>query len=189
MSNTVEKARRVAVLAGRRPDALDADVERFPITQLPIVRRELGEVFRKEKFTSLVCAAACGADLLALEVAVELGLDIYIVLPFDSGRFRRLSVVDRPGDWGAIYDRLIAQTRDTEHLQELDLAPSEDSETFLEANEAIIRQAQKVAEVGGISPTAIVVWDGQSRGEDDVTQQFEQLCQQAGFRVLEVSTL
>jgi hypothetical protein len=184
----VEKARRVAVLAGRRPDALDTDVARFPVTRIPIVRRELSEVFVKEEFTSLVCAAACGADLLALEVAVELDLEIYIVLPFDSDQFRHLSVIDRPGDWVAVYDQLIAQTRDTGHLQELDLA-SEDSTTFLEANEAIIRQARKVAEVDGMSPIAIVVWDGQSRGEDDVTQNFKQLCQQADFRVIEISTL
>ena len=47
----------------------------------------------------LVCSAACGADLIALQAAGRVSLRRRIVLPFEPSRFRDSSVVDRPGDW------------------------------------------------------------------------------------------
>ena len=55
----------------------------------------------------VVSSAACGADLLALEQAGGLGLRRRVVIPFDRERFRAGSVVDRPGDWGGLYDSIL----------------------------------------------------------------------------------
>jgi hypothetical protein len=51
--------KRVAALAGRRIDASDAKVARFPLSEASRVRRELRELFIREQIEMLVCAAAC----------------------------------------------------------------------------------------------------------------------------------
>src|SRR5689334_16384562 len=101
----------IIALAGRRIDTPDTDPPRFPLGGVPLVRRRLAELFRVERATALVCSAACGADLVALEEAERLGIRRRIVLPFPPERFRETSVVDRPGDWGSAFDRLVAAAR------------------------------------------------------------------------------
>jgi hypothetical protein len=82
---------------------------RFPFANVPMVQKRLEAVFRRRGISTLVCLAACGADLAALKIAGTLGLRRRIVLPFPPERFRRTSVTDRPGNWGGLYDRIIAQ--------------------------------------------------------------------------------
>jgi hypothetical protein len=41
----------------------------------------------------------------------------------------------------------------------------------------------------GREPTAIVVWEGESRGEGDMTARFAMLAAASGMRVVEVATL
>ena len=91
----------VIALAGRRIDAADTNPPRFPLEAVPTVRRRLADLLAKERAVALVCSAACGADLMALEEAERLGLRRRIVLPFPPERFRKTSVIDRPGDWAA----------------------------------------------------------------------------------------
>src|SRR3954453_19171963 len=98
----------VIALAGRRGDAAGTDPPRFPPEAVPAVRQRLADLLTKERAVALVCSAACGADLVALEEAERLGLRRRIVLPFPPERFRKTSVNDRPGDWGPVFDRLVA---------------------------------------------------------------------------------
>jgi len=98
----------VVALAGRRIDAPGADPPRFPPERVPAVRQRLVDMLAAERAAVLVCSAACGADLVALEAAERLGLRRRIVLPFAAERFRTTSVTDRPGDWGPLFDRMIA---------------------------------------------------------------------------------
>ena len=98
----------VMALAGRRIDAPETDPPRFPLKNVPMVRERLAALLAAEHAEALVCSAACGADLIALEEAERLGLRRRIVLPFPAKRFRETSVTDRPGEWGPLFDRLIA---------------------------------------------------------------------------------
>src|SRR5579864_5088458 len=98
----------VVALVGRRIDGADTFPPRFPRDAVPSVRRRLTDLFAREHAVVLVCSAACGSDLLALEQAELLGLRRRIILPFPPDRFRQTSVVDRPGDWGLMFDRLVA---------------------------------------------------------------------------------
>src|SRR6476646_7796432 len=61
-----------AALAGRRIDAADSEKSRFPLANVSLVRDRLRELFIKRGVDTLVCSAACGADLVALEVAEHL---------------------------------------------------------------------------------------------------------------------
>jgi ABC-type enterobactin transport system permease subunit len=54
----------------------------FPLEAVAIVRRRLADLLVQEHAVALVCSAACGADLIALEEAERLGLRRRIILPF-----------------------------------------------------------------------------------------------------------
>ena len=91
---------RAAALAGRRFDA-----ENFAISEVARVEQRLGELLHEEGATMLVCAAACGADLVALQLARNKGLRWRIVLPFAVEAFRTRSVADRcDQSWSQLFD-------------------------------------------------------------------------------------
>jgi len=138
--------------------------------------------------TALVCSAACGADLLALEAAHELALDCYIILPYPEHRFRTTSVVDRPGEWGPIFDRVIERAESMESLFILDL-PEADDASFLAVNRAILGQARVLARSSAQPLEATLVWDGQPRDATDITAAFGEEAKSLGIPLREVSTL
>src|SRR6185437_8645876 len=107
-------------LAGRRVDAPDSLPMRFPLHNVELVRGRLRALLERHPPGTLVCSAACGSDLLALEAAGDLGWRRRVILPFERGRFRDSSVTDRPGDWGALYDRILDEVQ---ALNDLSIEP------------------------------------------------------------------
>lgn len=187
----------IIALAGRRIDAPEAEAARFPLDNAAIVSQRIGALFTEKKPEALVCAAACGADLLALEVARKHAIRRRIVLPFDSERFRASSVVDRPGEWSSIFDR---QYKEVAEQGDVVTLPStgDDASAFIATNEKIIEEALILAaqystaeSVSSPSKSviAVIVWNGTSRGEDDVTAGFAKHAQALGIPVVEISTL
>ena len=136
---------------------------------------------------ALVNSGACGADLVAQTVAGALGLRRRIILPFDRQRFRQTSVVDRPGNWGPIYDRLV---------QDLDAAgdvitladTGDDTESYALTNMAILDHARDIGATLRRDVLAVLVWEGSSRGPDDLTAAFGHVARKRGVRLVEIST-
>ena len=180
--------RTVAALAGRRVDAPHSAAARFPVSNIPLVRRRILEQFERLAVQALVCSAACGADLLALDVAGDLGIRRRAVLPSDPSHFRQTSVIDRPGDWGPLFDRIVTDLQRSSALATFRPA-GDDAEGYREANARILDDAEQAGRDLGLEVIAIVVWDSRSRGEDDLTEAFARDAAQRGHRVVEVSTL
>jgi hypothetical protein len=176
----------VVAVAGRRIDADGAHPPRFPLANIPLVRKRLVDLLIAGDGVAVVCSAACGADLIALEAAGELGLQRRVVLPFGRERFRETSVIDRPGAWGEIYDRIIAEVEAAGDLVVLPPTVGDDSDAYQAANQAIIREAVNLA--GATQPMAIVVWEGTSRSDSDATEAFRVLAEDAGFSLSFVQT-
>jgi hypothetical protein len=183
----------VVALGGRRIDAEPTSTARFPFDQVDRVGMEIADRLRRTRAVALVCSAACGADLIALETAQQMGLPTRIVLPFSATRFRETSVVDRPHPefWGSMFDRATSAARAHGDLIELDAVEADDAYSM--ANGVIIREAKKLAGVKNqersLRLIALVVWEGASRGPDDNTNKFVQLAQESGFRIEQVLTL
>ena len=183
----------VVALGGRRIDAEPTSTARFPFDQVDRVGMEIADRLRHTRAVALVCSAACGADLIALETAQQMGLPTRIVLPFSATRFRETSVVDRPHPefWGSMFDRATSAARAHGDLIELDAVEADDAYSM--ANGVIIREARKLAGVKNqersLRLIALVVWEGASRGPDDNTNKFVQLAQESGFRIEQVLTL
>jgi predicted acylesterase/phospholipase RssA/tetratricopeptide (TPR) repeat protein len=172
----------VIALAGRRIDGTDTNPSRFPLDAVPSVRRRLADLFAREHAVALVCSAACGADLLALEEAECLGLQRRIILPFPPDRFRRTSVVDRPGDWGRMFDRLVAAAEKAGDLVVLSRTDDDEEIAYAAANKAIVSEAQRLARGDTRHRlVAAIVWEGSARPGGDVTAQFRTLAAEARF--------
>lgn len=174
----------VAALAGRRIDAQDADNLRFPLAEAEHVAQKLLRHFRHEHIKHLVCSAACGADILALEAAEKLAIPATVVLPFAPYIFRKISVTDRSGNWGERFDRLIVAARDRDDLVELGFGAG-DENAFSETNRQIIHWALTLRFHRKL---AFVVWEGQSRGKDDSTAEFLDMALSKGFERRSVLT-
>jgi hypothetical protein len=178
----------VIALAGRRVDAAGAAAKRFPAENAESVKQQIRKFLQTHKASALVCAAACGADILALEAAGDLELRRRIVLPFDKATFRETSVVDHGGDWGERYDQIIAEVESRDDLVEF-AHDKDDGQTYFTGNLDILDQAQQLARELGTSLTALVVWNGETRGADDVTGHFEQQAAARGLAVEEILTV
>jgi hypothetical protein len=183
-----EHPRCVIALAGRRVDAPDAKPSRFPPANVAAVRERIQGLFADRNATALVSSAACGADLLALEAAELLQMRTRIVLPFSREVFRRTSVVDRPGDWGASYDQALNLTEAKNDVVVLGYREG-DSKAYVATNDSILDEAASIAHNSGLRLLAVVVWDQRSRGPEDITEQFLNEATGRGIEVLPVSTL
>jgi hypothetical protein len=178
----------IIALVGRRIDGPNAASPVFPDSSIPLVHDRIRDLLKEQNATAMVSSAACGADLIALKTAGELNLRRLVILPFAPERFRETSVVDRPGDWGSLFDQVIAEVKAKNDLVDLGLA-SEEDESYIVANRAIIEESLALAESTGEPIAAVLVWNGVSRGPGDVTNAFGDAARARGWKVLEISTL
>ena len=186
----------IIALAGRRIDAHDATTPRFPLENVGAVRERLHAFFIDHKVTTLVCSAACGADLLALDVAGELAICRRIILPFEQNQFCAISVADRPGEWDTLFNRVIREVQAKGNLVIL-RKDGEDNAVFANANTVILdealvlaRQAPHGKEEQSVNSVQVVlVWDGQSRGERDLTAHFANEARARGLPISEIATM
>jgi len=179
----------IVALAGRRIDAPDARPERFPAKNRAEVGAAIADELRALGATAVVASAACGADLLAHEAALALGIRSRVVLPFDRERFRATSVVDRPGNWEELYERVCDAAYAVGDLVVLPDAGDPDA-AYAAATRAILDEAAALARVAPApaGPVALVVWDGARRGENDFTAEFALDASARGWRVKPIPT-
>ncbi|MGN6674074.1 MAG: hypothetical protein ACTHMA_12280, partial [Thermomicrobiales bacterium] len=98
----------IVAVAGRRIDAVDAPVPRFPLANRRRVARRIAASLERLGATTLVASAACGADLLALDAAGTHSLRRRVILPYDEEWFLEDSVLDRPGRWAGMFRAQVA---------------------------------------------------------------------------------
>jgi len=179
----------VIALAGRRVDAPAAETRRFPPENVEIVRARIRDELVSRGAKAVVCSAACGSDLLALAEAGALGIRRRVVLPFERQRFKQSSVIDRPGEWGDLFDRVLDAVAARGDVITLSLEGVNDDAAYRAANDAILEQACDLAAASGDRACALIVWDGDSRGEGDLTEAFSRSAAARGFPVSTVLTV
>jgi len=107
-------------------------------------------------------------------------------LPFNRGRFRETSVTDRPAGWGALYDQILDQVEAAGDLIIIRNTPEE--EAYSATNRRILDEAMSLAKHFHEPVRAVLVWDGTSRGNNDVTEAFGVEARKRGLSLVEVST-
>jgi hypothetical protein len=177
----------ILAVAGRRIDDANAQDPHFPFHNVDLVRRRIRALLHASAATILVSSAACGADLIALGEARELGLSVRIILPFARDKFRVSSVADRPGDWGPVYDEIMDEAEASGTLQVLDKTPDESS--YRAVNAEILTVAVGLTNELRQPASAVLVWDGASKGDADITGDFAIEAKRRGLPVVEILTL
>jgi tetratricopeptide (TPR) repeat protein len=99
----------VVAFAGHMIDASDRSVPRFPPALVPAVHAELREYLARLHKPIVYASAACGADLIFIEAALERGAEVNVVLPFDRDDFLRTSVVVGGDEWIGRFDAALAR--------------------------------------------------------------------------------
>ena len=181
----------IVAVAGRRIDAAESQITAFPMEILTRSEQHSLRTLEATAALLVVCSAACGSDLLALDTASVMGIRARIVLPFAPDVFRKTSVVDRPHPtyWGKL-DRLIAAARNRDDLIVLD-RDRNDPDAYVAANQAIISEALLAAnkKAPAARLIAVIIWGGAPSGNDDATDNFRRAVLQCRFVVNEISTL
>ena len=195
-----QESETIVAFAGRRIDATDVETPRFPLTQVDVVQKKIEELFRRDNVKTLTCSAACGADLIALQVAQKLGIHYRIILPFVSERFRVTSVMDRPctqeWNWGILFDQVIDIAQEKGELVVVET--DEDRQTaYQSVNQAILNEALQQGRIQAATVPlqeihqvqAVIAWDGHPRGPRDLTLHFAEEARSRGLAVKEILTL
>jgi len=177
----------IIALAGRRVDAPGAETVRFPPENVALVEQRIAAWFKQHDVHTLVCSAACGVDLLGLMTAGRLGVRRRIVLPFPREQFRALSVVDRGEEWGTHFDAILDAVEAQGEVIVLGYAP-ENETAYVETNHVILELATATGAELDQPVRVLVVWDGVSRGDEDVTEAFLDEAYERGLAVEELST-
>src|SRR5215472_6942872 len=177
----------ILALAGRRIDDPNSDDCKFPSTEAPRIAHEVRALFLENAVTVLVSSAACGADLIALSEAGELGIRRRIILPYGREEFRQKSVMDRPGNWGAIYDRILDEIGAKGDLVVLD--ESGQADPYSATNRRIISEALDLGAQTEQAVSAAVIWDGVERNDFDYTADFRDEAHRRGLRLFNLFTL
>jgi hypothetical protein len=177
----------ILALAGRRVDASDASETRFPLKNVERVTQALRDLFIRKNVSALVSSAACGADLIALSEAGKLGLRRRVVLPSGREKFRAESVVDRPGEWGGLFDAVVSDVEAKGDLVGLDDYGVADP--FSATSRMILDEAVGLGRERHEAIAAAMVWDRVSRGPEDYTAEFGEEARKRGLKVIEVSTV
>jgi len=185
----------IAAFAGRRIDKEAAGEQqpgKFPLAQVERVRREVEQLLEQRRPAVVVGSAACGADLIVLEVAGRLGIRRRVVLPFDRATFRTKSVTDRPGNWGPLFDAVIAALAPGDLIEQS--FDANDPTAYTQTTAEIFRQAEMLASVhdpqhGPIQDfLALILWDGDTRARRDLTEAFLNEAERRGWPTVEIQT-
>jgi hypothetical protein len=175
-------------VAGRRIDAATASKPSFPESSEREVKLAVVRAFRERQVELVVASAACGADIVALEAARELGLRFRIVLPFEPARFRETSVVDRGESWGPRYDALLEAAQARSDVVIVTESATDDDGAYALATRRILDEARTAAGAPALV-FALAIWDEQPRATTDATREFVELARSAGMEIVTVSTL
>ena len=188
MMHNQSTQRRVVALAGRRVDASSAKQRRFPAENVGLVAGRIRGLLEELKPVALVCSAASGADLIALDVAGQLGIERHIIIPFAAEIFRQTSVADSGAEWGERFDGILEQLAKNEEIVSANYA-KRGNEAYQATNVEILRRAQQLASAHDTTAEAVIVWNGVARQAEDNTNEFANAARRAGLAVREILTV
>jgi len=152
----------VLVLTGNMIDREGRPVPRFPAGLESAVRQAMRDSLQAARPLAAYGSAACGADILGMEIVHELGGEIHVVLPFPPNEFRTASVDVAPGDWGARFDRLL-EVASTVTIAS-DHRASGSVATFEYVNLLMTGLGQLRAELLDTTLLGLAVWDPEAGG-------------------------
>lgn len=152
----------IVVFTGNMIDQPGRATARFPAQLEAAVREVLRARLAAIAPAAVYGSAACGADLLCLELARELGIETHVVLPFPPGEFRRVSVDIVAGQWGERFERVLAAADSVTVASDHHARGS--AATFEYANLLLTGMGRLRAQVLDTAMRGLAVWDRRALG-------------------------
>ena len=163
---------QVVVVSGHMIDRPDRDTPRFPASAEANVtlalRRQL-EVWRVNSGTLLLSGGARGADIVAAELARNLGAEVWLLLPEPPGAFVASSVAIDGTAWTHRFERLRSHV--TTLVQDDELGPLAPGENRYERNNRWLLETGR-AHAPPNDLRIVVVWDNERADGPGGTQDF-----------------
>lgn len=147
----------VVVFTGNMIDRPDRRTPRFPAAIEAAVHAAVSDRLAALRPVAVYGSAACGADLLCLEAARELGCETHIVLPFPAAEFRHTSVDFARGNWGERFERSLTAADSVTVAS--DHRASGSAATYEYANLILTGMGQLRAELLDTDLRGLAVWD------------------------------
>lgn len=187
-SRNARHAGTVIVFAGHMIDSPNRSADglppRFPADSR--LERQIGERIARRLVemngTFGFCSVARGSDILFAESALELGIGLHIVIPFDLQDYVRTSVdcdSGTHGNWRARCDRVIS--RSCEVTQAMPGPYRHDDSVFVRANQLMCQLAVRKARVCDMALHGLLVIDRSSAALPGGTGDFMRLLNQMGI--------
>lgn len=152
----------VLVFTGNMIDQPGRPAPRFPAQLEPAVRRALRERLAALVPLAVYASAACGADILCLELVRELGGETHVVLPFPPAEFRRASIDFATNGWGGRFDAVLAAADSVTVASEHRASGS--AATFEYANLILTGMGRLRSQSLDTSLRGLAVWDPEALG-------------------------
>ena len=87
-----------------------------------------------------------------------------------------------------MYDEILDEVAGTGDLV-TEWLTTTDTDAYTETNVRIADECESIARASGEGPIAVVVWDGESYGDGDLSAAFVATARSRGWTVVQVSTL
>ena len=152
----------VLVFSGHMIDGPERATPRFPASFEGAVRDALRARIAALAPLAAYGSAACGVDLLCLELARDAGAETHVVLPFPADEFRRASVDFAGEGWTRRFERAL-ESADSVTITS-DHRASGSAATFEYANLVLTGLGCLRAQRLETSVRALVVWDRSAAG-------------------------
>jgi hypothetical protein len=136
---------------------------RFPHAQQAEVTARIRELLQKRRVGFLYGALACGADIIIAELALELGAELHLVLPFSVDEFVSISVARGGPDWPARFHRCFAAAKSVTVAS--DSAYNGDAVLFAYSSRIAMGQALNRAASLDAPVWQLAVFDGEEGNE------------------------
>lgn len=136
---------------------------RFPQAQQAAVTEQVRTQFRARKVGFAHGSLACGADIIIAEIALELGAELHLVLPFEIEEFVEISVAPGGAEWTDRFRRCLQAA--TSVTIASDSAYSGDAVLFAYAARIAMGQAMNRATSIDARTWQLAVFDGETGSE------------------------
>ncbi len=136
---------------------------RFPHDQQVAVAEKVRERLKARRVGFAHGSLASGADIIIAEIALELGAELHLVLPFDIDEFIAISVAPAGPDWPERFRRCLAAA--TSVTIASDSAYNGDAVLFAYASRIAMGQAMNRAESLDARVWQLAVFDGEESYE------------------------
>jgi tetratricopeptide (TPR) repeat protein len=149
----------VGFFAGHMVDAADRPVPRFPATAIPSAEERIRNWLTANAIRFSYSSAACGGDILFLEIAQSLDIETHILLPFARDYFITTSVEHGGKEWVQRFERVMVKAASVTVLNED--VPDYHPSSYDFTNQMIGAQAAARAASLDSPLRGLALWNGQ----------------------------